>query len=85
MTVPALIGEVRSKNDTQAEIREKARRYVEAGTRLVWVADPNRRIVTAYRSGQEPRVLGVDELLTAEGIIPGLEFPVHRLFEGLDE
>jgi hypothetical protein len=50
----------------------------------VWSADPKMKIVTAYRPGQPPVTLGVDDNLTAEGIIPDLAFPIRRLFEGLE-
>src|SRR5205823_5969430 len=85
LTIPALVAEVRSKNDTRKEIQEKVDRYLAAGVRLVWVADPAPRSVTAYRPGEEPRVFHEDEDLTAEGVLPALRFPVRRLFEGLDE
>ncbi len=83
LTVPALVAEVRSKNDYNPAVTEKVQRYLAAGVRLVWVADPRKHTVTAYRSGEEPVVLGEADHLTAEGIIPDLAFPVKRLFEGL--
>jgi Uma2 family endonuclease len=83
-TVPALVVEVRSKNDTNAEVAEKAADYLAAGVRVVWVADPGRRVLTVHRPGQPPVVLGEGDTLTAEGIIPGFAVPVARLFEGLD-
>jgi Uma2 family endonuclease len=84
LTIPALMAEVRSRNDTPREVRERVERYLAAGACLVWVLDPVKRTVTAHRSGQEPQVLGIQDALTAEGIIPKLVFPVRRLFEGLE-
>jgi Uma2 family endonuclease len=85
LTIPAVMVEVRSKNDSAREVQEKVDRYLAAGARLVWVADPKRKVVTVFESGGEPRQLGEGDILTAEGIIPSLAFPVARLFEGLDE
>ena len=85
LTAPALVVEVRSKNDTVKEIREKARRYLEAGVRVVWVADQRKRTVTVYRPGEEPQLLTEEDELTAAGIIPNMKFEVRRLFEGLED
>jgi Uma2 family endonuclease len=83
-TIPALIVEVRSKNDTDAEVARKVTNYLAAGARVVWAADPDRRTLTIHRSGHPAAELGVGDTLTAEGIIPGFAVPVAKLFEGLD-
>ncbi len=79
LTVPELVVEVRSKNDTQAEIDEKVRDYLAAGVTLVWVADPAARTVTAYQSNQPPAVFGPTDTLTAQPVIPGFAVPVADL------
>lgn len=80
LTVPELVVEVRSKNDTQPEIDEKVRDYLAAGVVLVWVADPAARTVAAYRTiGQPPTVFGPADLLTAQPVIPGFSVPVADL------
>jgi Uma2 family endonuclease len=83
-TIPALVVEVRSKNDTNTKVAEKVVDYLAAGVRVVWVADPGRQTLTVHRPGEPPLELGVGDTLTAEGIIPGFAVPVARLFEGLD-
>jgi Uma2 family endonuclease len=83
-TIPALVVEVRSKNDTNTNVAEKVADYLAAGVRVVWVADPAQRTLTVHRPGEPPLELGVGDTLTAEGIIPGFAVPVARLFEGLD-
>ena len=40
------------------ETAQKLREYFAAGVRLVWVADPQRRTVTAYRRGTPPQRAG---------------------------
>jgi len=83
-TIPALVVEVRSKNDTNTEVAEKVADYLAAGVRVVWMADPAQRTLTVHRPGEPPQELGVGDTLTAEGIIPGFAVSVARLFEGLD-
>lgn len=79
LTVPALVIEVRSKNDTQPEIDEKVREYLAAGAVLVWVADPDARTVTAYRTGKPVATFGTTDTLTADPVIPGFSVPVADL------
>ena len=74
--VPALIVEVRSKNDTTAELERKAGEYLAAGAQLVWVLDPIRAVVVVYQAGHPPRHLGPADELTAEAIIPGFRLNV---------
>jgi Uma2 family endonuclease len=83
-TIPALIAEVRSKNDTDNEVVEKVAGYLAAGARVVWVADPRQQTVTVHRPGQPLVELGAGDTLTAEGIIPGFAVPVAELFADLD-
>jgi Uma2 family endonuclease len=83
-TIPALIVEVRSKNDTDIEVADKVAAYLAAGARAVWVADPGQTTLAVHRSGQPPVVLQVGDTLTAEDIIPGFAVPVSELFEELD-
>jgi Uma2 family endonuclease len=75
-TIPDLVVEVRSKNDTMAELERKAGEYLVAGAKLVWVIDPIRSVAVVYQAGHAPRTLGPAEELTAEGIIPGFRLSV---------
>jgi Uma2 family endonuclease len=75
-TVPTLIVEVRSKNDTPGELERKAGEYLAAGAQLVWVLDPIRAVAVVYQAGQRPKLLGPADTLTAEGIIPGFRLNV---------
>jgi Uma2 family endonuclease len=80
-TIPDVVVEVRSKNDTQPEVDHKVGDYLKAGVKLVWVADPAKEIVTEYRPGQPPRVYTITDTLTVEDIIPGFQMPVRRVFD----
>lgn len=80
-TIPELVVEVRSKNETLASLRRKAHRYLDAGAVLVWVVDPQRRVVTAYRRGRRAQIYREDDVLTADDIIPGFELGVREALE----
>jgi Uma2 family endonuclease len=79
-TIPELVVEVRSKNDTQPEIEAKVGEYLAAGVIVVWVTDPARRIVTEYRGNQAAREWGTDETLVVPDVIPGFQVKVEKLF-----
>jgi Uma2 family endonuclease len=80
-TLPDLVVEVRSKNDTPAALQRKAADYLAAGVRVVWVADPFNRTVTEYRQGIPPKVYGEDDTLTIEDIIPGFQLSVRQALQ----
>jgi Uma2 family endonuclease len=79
-TIPELIVEVRSPNDTQPEVDHKVNDYLRAGVRVVWVPDPERQTVTAYRNGQTAEVFAVTDTLTVPDVIPGFAMPVQDVF-----
>jgi Uma2 family endonuclease len=75
-TIPDLVVEVRSKNDSAPAMQRRVNDYLEAGVRVVWVADPEARTVTAYRPDTEAQVFHEDDMLTVEDIIPGFQLRV---------
>ncbi len=48
---------------------------------LVWVVDPEREAVTAYRSLLSPRVLSRKDELDGEEVVPGFRVAIVALFE----
>jgi Uma2 family endonuclease len=81
LTIPELVVEVRSKNDTWPFLERKVADYLAAGVRVVWVADPEARTVTAYRPNTPPQVFTINDTLTVEDIIPGLQLRVQDAFQ----
>jgi Uma2 family endonuclease len=78
-TIPDIVVEVRSKNDSMVELERKAGEYLAAGAKVVWVIDPLRAVVVVYQAGHPPRTLGPADELAAEGIIPGFRVTVPHL------
>lgn len=77
---PDLAVEVLSPGDAYSEVQDKAVAWLDAGTRLVIVADPRRRVVTVYRSLNEIRVLTEHDELDGGDVVPGWRVPVARWF-----
>jgi Uma2 family endonuclease len=79
-TIPELVVEVRSKNDTKPYVARKVADYIDAGVQLVWVVDPDESIVTEHRAGAPVKVLTRTDTLQCEEIIPGFRLPLSDLF-----
>lgn len=77
---PDLAVEVLSPDDRVSEILRKVGDYLEAGTRLVWVVDPDAQSVTVYRSLQSIRIFRADEELSGEDVLPGFRLKVSEIF-----
>lgn len=73
--------EVFSPSNTQQEMKEKVREYLQRGVRLVWIVDPEERTVTVYRQPGEGRLLWEDATLTGEDVLPGFQCRAVELFE----
>ncbi len=80
LTIPELVVEVRSPNDTQPEIDRKVQEYLDAGVVVVWAPDPARQTVTEYRRGIPPKTYHTTDVLTVPDVIPGFHAIVANLF-----
>ncbi len=74
---PDLVVEVVSPGQNLAE---KAAMWLSFGSREVWVANPDPISITRYRPGQEPEILGEDDVLDGGELLPGFSIEVWRLF-----
>jgi Uma2 family endonuclease len=77
---PDLIVEILCPTDRSLDTMQKLREYFAIGVRLVWVADPEARIVYAYRSLTNVTEFRNTDQLTAEDVLPGFSVPVAELF-----
>jgi Uma2 family endonuclease len=68
---PDLAVEVLSPGDNGRDVLEKVGEYLDAGTRLVWVIDPETRTATIHRGVMNVRVVGEADLLDGEDVVPG--------------
>jgi Uma2 family endonuclease len=68
-TVPDLAVEIRSKDDTLTEFKEKAADYLKAGVAVVWVIDPIARNASIYRPNQPPTIVAEDGVLAEPTIL----------------
>ena len=78
---PDLAVEVLSPSTTPAAMHAKVADYLAAGTRRVWVVDPETQTVTVYASLLSPLVRGEDDTLDGEDVIPGFTVRVGDIFD----
>ena len=80
---PDLAVEVPREENTASEMLRKRKEYFLAGTTLVWIVDPRRRVVTVYTAPEVGETLTEADTLDGGTVFPGLELPVRRIFERL--
>ncbi|MBW4418287.1 MAG: Uma2 family endonuclease [Myxacorys californica WJT36-NPBG1] len=77
---PDLMVEVKSPTDSLTKLREKIEKFLEMGTRVGILINPEQRWVEVRRSQQEPIVLKDGEVLTIPELLPGWEVKIEELW-----
>ena len=77
---PDLAVEVRSPDNTLAELAVKAADYLSGGARLVWIVDPRRQRVYVHRPGRKVEALSLGDALDGGEVISGFRLPLSDLF-----
>ena len=78
---PDLAVEILSPSNRPGEIHAKVADYLAAGSKLVWVVDPDRRRAGTYRNLLAPRHVPIDALLDGEDVVPGFSVTVAELLD----
>jgi len=68
---PDLVVEVLSTDDRPGEVLAKVADWLSAGTRLVWVVEPLRRLARVYRYDGSEMIVPADGALDGEDVLPG--------------
>jgi Uma2 family endonuclease len=79
---PDLAVEVAAPRQTRPAMGAKARRYLDAGARLVWIIWPQRHEVHVWHPGDTTpsATLTTDDTLDGEDVVPGFHYPLAGLF-----
>jgi Uma2 family endonuclease len=78
---PDLVAEILSPQDRPGEVLTKAGEWLEAGVRLVWVIDPDRRVASVYRDAGSVMTVSSDADVGGDAVLPGFSFRLAELFE----
>jgi Uma2 family endonuclease len=80
---PDLVAEVASPSQKRADLEAKARTWLAAGVRLVWIAWPDTRQVDVWRptdTSAPALTLGVADTLDGLDVLPGFTYALAELF-----
>ena len=73
--------EIISPGNTQAEMDRKRREYFEVGVQLVWVVEPQARVVHVFTSVDQFTTVTAAEELDGGNVLPGFRLSVGEWFE----
>lgn len=77
---PDLAVEVLSPDDRPGEVLGKVADWLNAGSRLVWVVDPIHASARIYRADGTEAILGENDSLRGEDVLPGFECEIAWVF-----
>lgn len=76
---PDLVVEILSPGDRPGAVLDKVGQWLSAGTRLVWVLDPIQRHTRVYRADGTVSIVGADDELDGEDVLPGFRCPLGEI------
>jgi Uma2 family endonuclease len=77
---PDLMVEVKSPTDSLKKLRTKIQEFLEMGTLVGILINPEVRLVEVYRLNQNTVVLGDGDTLTLPDLLPGWEIAISELW-----
>jgi Uma2 family endonuclease len=80
---PDLVVEILSPSETASDLEEKLRDYRDAGTRLIWSVDPERRVVAVRNERAPDRLLSELDALDGGDVLPEFTMSISKLFARL--
>lgn len=78
--VPDLVFETVSPGDSRRQVEQKARLWLAVGAKVVWILWLRQRQLHVWRADAQPLVLGPDDTLTGEDLLPGFALPLSAVF-----
>ena len=77
---PDLVAEIISPDDRPGEYLAKVAQWLDAGSMLVWVIDPQRAEARVYRPDGSLTIVGPDGRLDGEALLPGFVCALADIF-----
>jgi Uma2 family endonuclease len=78
---PDFVIELRSPSDPLAPIEAKMREYVENGTRLGWLIDPEDHKAHIYRPNEPTKILDKPERISGDPVLSGFVLELKPIWE----
>jgi Uma2 family endonuclease len=80
---PEFVVELTSATDRVVQVKAKMVEWIENGTQLGWLLDPDNEIAYVYRPGQLPEALHRPERIEGEGPVAGFVLELARIWAKL--
>jgi len=80
---PDLAVKVVSPTDEIKRVVEKAKTYLQHGTKLVWIVYPSTQTIDVYHS-DSIKSLTKHDILTGDDVLPNLTISIHDIFAVID-
>ena len=81
---PNLAADILRPGNTGKEMLRKRQDYFSVGSKLVWLIDPNQRLITVYDSVTKHYTLSETDTLDGGSVLPGFTLALRDLFAELD-
>jgi Uma2 family endonuclease len=78
---PDLVVEVLSPSNRAGEVNAKILAYLQAGVRLVWVADPHAKTIIAYSPDEPVRIYKQNDEISGNPVLPEFRVAVAEIFQ----
>lgn len=76
---PDLAVEVLSPGNTDTDMAVKIANYLAVGT-VVWRVNPAEQQIAIFVTGKPARVLGINDVLEGDPVLPGFRLPLKEIF-----
>lgn len=77
---PDLAVEVVSPSDRMHDVSDKVMLYLNAGTQMVWVVQPNLKTVTVHYPDHTAKILTTDDEIDGGDVLPSFRLPLSEIF-----
>lgn len=77
---PNFVIELRSPTDKLADVQNKMQEYLDNGTELGWLINPQDQQVEIYRQNQGIEVLDQPNFLSGENVLPNFQLDLRAIF-----
>lgn len=78
---PDFVIELRSATDRLSAVQQKMREFIDNGTKLGWLIDPQSRRVEVYRPGQEVDILDNPASISGDPLLPGFTLDLTAILD----
>ncbi len=81
---PDLAVEVISPSENSNDVLEKVKKYIDAGTRIVWTVFPLDQVAYVWQPSEDDslnmRIVRLDGTLDGGDVLPGFALPLRKIF-----